>query len=116
MIAKTLQNIANNITFGHKEEHAVWLNDFITANFSACQDYFDQIAVCIALTSLCVCFCVLFPHAAHFFLVHSAVLRLCQRVVLQVFLLAKLKLLTKKNRLITFTNNQRSWPSQRNNR
>jgi len=44
LIAKTLQNVANNVTFGNKEEYMVWLNDFITANFSACQDYFDQMA------------------------------------------------------------------------
>jgi len=43
-VAKTLQNVANNITFGQKEQHFEWLNDFITTNFSALQDYFDAIA------------------------------------------------------------------------
>jgi len=44
LIAKTLQNVANNVTFGNKEEFMIWLNPFITSNFSACQDYFDEMA------------------------------------------------------------------------
>lgn len=44
-IAKTLQNVANNVTFGNKEEHMGWLNDFVSQNFLACQDYFDDVSV-----------------------------------------------------------------------
>jgi len=44
LIAKTLQNIANNVTFGKKEDSLEWLNKFITNNLLACQDYFDELA------------------------------------------------------------------------
>jgi len=44
LIAKTLQNVANNVTFGKKEDYFVFLNTFISDNFSACQDYFDAIS------------------------------------------------------------------------
>ena len=39
-----LQNIANNANFGNKEVFMTYLNPFITNNFSACQDYFDEMA------------------------------------------------------------------------
>jgi len=44
LVAKVLQNIANNVTFGSKETFLEFMNPFITANVLACQDYFDQIA------------------------------------------------------------------------
>jgi len=44
-VAKCLQNIANNVTFGKKEQYLEWLNPFIKENFIACQDYFDEMAI-----------------------------------------------------------------------
>jgi hypothetical protein len=45
LIAKTIQNVANNVTFGNKEQYMEFLNEFVTSNFAACQDYFDEVAV-----------------------------------------------------------------------
>jgi len=54
LIAKTLQNIANNISFGNKEVYMEWLNPFVTGNFSACQDYFDEMAtIPVQMTEHC---------------------------------------------------------------
>ncbi len=36
--------MANNVQFGNKEQFLEWLNPFIVANFTACQDYLDQVA------------------------------------------------------------------------
>jgi len=44
LAAKVLQNIANNVPFGSKEDYLTWMNDMISSNFSACQDYFDEMA------------------------------------------------------------------------
>jgi len=44
LAAKVLQNIANNVPFGNKEDYLLWMNDMISSNFSACQDYFDEMA------------------------------------------------------------------------
>jgi len=44
LVAKVLQNVSNNVTFGTKEESMDWLNSFMQSNFSACQDYFDAMA------------------------------------------------------------------------
>jgi len=45
LIAKVLQNVANNMTFGSSEPYLEWMNDFISTNFLACQDYFDDITL-----------------------------------------------------------------------
>lgn len=44
LIAKTLQNVANNVAFGQKEPFMVFLNEFITVNFNSCQDFFDEMS------------------------------------------------------------------------
>jgi len=44
LIAKALQNVANNVTFGNKVAYLDWLNAWVTEYFSACQDYFDEMA------------------------------------------------------------------------
>jgi hypothetical protein len=50
LIAKVLQNIANGVTFGKKEHFLEWLNPFIAESISACQDYFDEVAVRSSIT------------------------------------------------------------------
>ncbi len=40
--------MANNVAFGNKEQYLEWLNPFITANFAACQDYLDQVAMIVS--------------------------------------------------------------------
>jgi len=44
LVAKALQNVANNVPFGSKEEYMEYLNSFINGNVAACQDYFDAMA------------------------------------------------------------------------
>eukprot|EP01119_Soliformovum_irregulare_P011397 TRINITY_DN2842_c0_g1_i3.p1 TRINITY_DN2842_c0_g1~~TRINITY_DN2842_c0_g1_i3.p1 ORF type:complete len:411 (+),score=100.32 TRINITY_DN2842_c0_g1_i3:115-1347(+) len=44
LVTRTLQNVANNLTFGNKDLSMGFLDDFIQDNFSACQDYFDEMA------------------------------------------------------------------------
>jgi len=44
LLAKVLQNLANEVHFGAKEEHMQKLNDFITENVDALHRYFDAIS------------------------------------------------------------------------
>jgi len=44
LLAKVLQNLANEVHFGAKEEHMQKLNDFITENVDALHRYFDTIS------------------------------------------------------------------------
>jgi hypothetical protein len=45
LIAKALQNIANGVTFGKKEEFLEFMNAFVDDNMLACQDYFDRVGI-----------------------------------------------------------------------
>mmetsp|Transcript_23895 Transcript_23895/g.33503 ORF Transcript_23895/g.33503 Transcript_23895/m.33503 type:complete len:260 (-) Transcript_23895:90-869(-) len=44
LIAKILQNLANNVNFGSKESFLIWVNPFIQQNLKKCQEYFDSMA------------------------------------------------------------------------
>eukprot|EP01114_Cavostelium_apophysatum_P000064 TRINITY_DN1006_c0_g1_i2.p1 TRINITY_DN1006_c0_g1~~TRINITY_DN1006_c0_g1_i2.p1 ORF type:complete len:874 (+),score=176.01 TRINITY_DN1006_c0_g1_i2:359-2980(+) len=44
LIAKALQNVANNVTFDKKEQYMTCLNEFVSQNFASCQDFFDEMA------------------------------------------------------------------------
>jgi len=45
LCAQVLQNIANNQTYGAKEAFMTFMNEFISNNVSACQDYLDSMAI-----------------------------------------------------------------------
>lgn len=45
LISKLLQNIANGIFDTSKEEHVVVLNQFISDNSKAIQEFFEELAV-----------------------------------------------------------------------
>jgi len=44
LLAKVLQNLANNVEFGAKEDHMVKLNDFLTENIENLHQFFDFIS------------------------------------------------------------------------
>eukprot|EP01113_Clastostelium_recurvatum_P029859 TRINITY_DN3611_c0_g1_i6.p1 TRINITY_DN3611_c0_g1~~TRINITY_DN3611_c0_g1_i6.p1 ORF type:complete len:1524 (-),score=306.97 TRINITY_DN3611_c0_g1_i6:45-3983(-) len=43
LITKTLQNVANNVTFGEKEKFMAQLNDFIATNQAPVRAFFDEL-------------------------------------------------------------------------
>jgi len=45
LLAKVLQNLANESEFGSKEPYMVKLNEFVTENISALHKFFDEIMV-----------------------------------------------------------------------
>jgi Ras GTPase-activating protein 1 len=56
LVAKTLQNLANGIEFGAKENYMVFMNAFLQSNRDIIHSYFDEMAVRRFLS---------FPSAAH---------------------------------------------------
>lgn len=46
LIAKTLQNLANLVEFGWKEEYMKEMNTFIVANLDNMKNFIDKISVC----------------------------------------------------------------------
>lgn len=45
LIAKVLQNTANGVQFGGKEEYMAPLNDFVTSNISVLFSFLDKVSV-----------------------------------------------------------------------
>jgi hypothetical protein len=55
LIAKVVQNLANNVLFGAKEPYMFPLNDFLTQNIYYVTTFLREISVCIP-THLIDCF------------------------------------------------------------
>lgn len=45
LIAKTLQNLANGVTFGKKESFMEPMNEFIETHTDECFQYFEQVSI-----------------------------------------------------------------------
>jgi GTPase-activator protein for Ras-like GTPase len=54
LIAKVVQNLANNVLFGAKEPYMFPLNDFLTQNIYRVTTFLREISVCFSFTSLVV--------------------------------------------------------------
>jgi neurofibromin 1 len=53
LIAKVVQNLANNVLFGAKEPYMFPLNDFLTDNIYRVTTFLREISVCPSLLKLC---------------------------------------------------------------
>jgi neurofibromin 1 len=54
LIAKVVQNLANNVLFGAKEPYMFPLNDFLTQNIYRVTTFLREISVCFSLFLLVV--------------------------------------------------------------
>lgn len=52
MIAKVIQNLANNVLFGAKEPYMFALNDFLTQNIYKVTTFLREISVCTTLRQI----------------------------------------------------------------
>ena len=52
LTAKVLQNTANGVQFGGKEQYMAPLNSFVTSYVSVLYEFFDQVSVCWELQGL----------------------------------------------------------------
>jgi hypothetical protein len=57
LIAKVVQNLANNVLFGAKEPYMFPLNDFLTQNIYRVTTFLREISVCLSLSLSPACDC-----------------------------------------------------------
>lgn len=56
LITKTIQNVANRVKYGTKEQYMTPMNSFVTSNIKRVEEFLVNFAVGLAVVSFFVCF------------------------------------------------------------